>query len=395
MSTTTADCGSKHLIPYEIKTSKHLKKLSGKYFKLHENDDGYYILNSEHHKKLIGKTIYVRSAATCCLGDCVCPKCIGIVSELNYDISDGISAFESEEITKVINQSILSTKHLLTTKSEEIKFNSEFSKFFTMIAGEINPNVNENEYVDNINDYAIYINPDDIEKIDDMDNTTQYNTYIDNGRFYIKNLVNPDEEDIVIQLEGDKEIFISEDALDLIKSGKDQYIHFSDIDDDIKLFEVVIMNQELTKPLYELMNLLNKQRKKSDGEESITSISQKMLDLLIDSGIDANIVAGELIINRLLRSVRNPYIRPDFSKEDLEDYSIFTVNQALEHNYSPLVGLSFQYINRQFTSEELYNDKHGTSFLDPFYKTEVDTSNFKEYAKIMQANKKKSRHDEI
>jgi hypothetical protein len=395
MSTDVYDCGSKHLIPYEIKTNKHLNKISGKHFMRSLDDDGYEILNPSNHKDLVGHTIYVRSAATCCLGDKVCPKCLGISAGLNYDIADGISAFESEEITKVINQNILSTKHLLTTESEEINFNPEFDKFFIFNAGEINPNVNDNTFVDNINDYAIYIDPEDIEKIDDMDDDSQYNTCIGNGRFYIKNLVNPDEEDIVIQLDGEKEIFISEDALNLMKSGKDDYIHFKDVDDDIKLFEVIIMNQELTASLYKIMDLINKQRKKGEEEDTIESISQKMLDLLIDSGIGANVIAAELIINRLIRSTRNPYMRPDFNKEDLEPYTILTVNQALEHNYSPLIGVSFQYINRQFLSEELYKDKHGTSFIDPFYKTKVDASNLKKYAKIMKTRRTKSHHDEV
>ena len=36
-----------------------------------------------------------------------------------------------------------------------------------------------------------------------------------------------------------------------MKKGKG-LIYFKDLDDDIKLFEMVIMNQELTKPLYDL-----------------------------------------------------------------------------------------------------------------------------------------------
>ena len=110
MSTDVSDCGTKHLVPYEIKTKKHLKKLNGKYFKKSLDDSDLRLLNSNKDKDLIGHTIYVRSAATCALKDHVCPKCIGITASTNWDIADGISAFESEEISKVVNQSILSTK---------------------------------------------------------------------------------------------------------------------------------------------------------------------------------------------------------------------------------------------------------------------------------------------
>ena len=137
------------------------------------------------------------------------------------------------------------------------------------------------------------------------------------------------------------------------------------------------------------MELLNKQ-KTEEINETIESISQKFLDLLIECKIDANVIAGELIINRLLRSVERPYERPDFSKEELEPYQIYTVSKALEKNYSPLVGLSFQNIKRQLLSDELYEERHGTSFLDPFYYTEVPTKHLKMYARYARLAEKDS-----
>ena len=110
MSTSVSDCGTRHLVSYDIKSKKHLQKLNGKYYKLNKEDDDLLLVSSTRDKHLIGKTIYVRSAATCALGDHVCPKCVGATASTNYDIADGLSAFESEEITKVVNQSILSTK---------------------------------------------------------------------------------------------------------------------------------------------------------------------------------------------------------------------------------------------------------------------------------------------
>ena len=251
MSTSISDCGTKHLVEYEIKSKAHLKKLNGKYFKMSPDDDDLLLLHAKHRKDLIGKKIYVRSAATCALGDCVCPKCVGSTASTNYDIADGLSAFESEEVTKVVNQSILSTKHLLTTNSEIIEFNPEFYDYFTILGGEINPVINDNTKVEDIDKYAIYINPDDIVKMEEQDYDSLYNTCIGNGRFYIRNVGNKNAEDILIQAEGEKEIFLTESALDFMKKGKG-LIYFKDLDDDVKLFEMVIMNQELTKPLYDL-----------------------------------------------------------------------------------------------------------------------------------------------
>ena len=135
----------------------------------------------------------------------------------------------------------------------------------------------------------------------------------------------------------------------------------------------------------DLMDLLNKQRT-DEINETIDSISNKFLDLLIESGIAANVVAAELITNRLIRSEERIYERPDFSKEELEPYSIFTVSRALEKNASPLIGLSFQNIKRQLLSDELFEERTAPSFIDPFYFTEIPTDNLKKYADLVDAN---------
>lgn len=278
---------------------------------------------------------------------------------------------------------------MLTTNSETITFNSEFYDYFVILGGEINPVVNDNERVKNIDDYAIYINPDDIVKVEEQDDDSLFNTCIGNGRLYIRNIAHPDKPDIEIQAEGEKEMFLTEEALELTRKGKG-LIYFKDLDDDTKLFEMVIMNQELTKPLYDLMDLLNKQ--KAEGEEyDINSISQRFFDLLIESRIDANVIAAELIINRLIRSATNIYERPDFSEDELEPYEIYTVSRALERNKSPLIGISFQNIKRQFLSDEFFENRNGTCFIDPFFWTKIPTENLKKYSKLAMEERKREK----
>ena len=380
MSTEVSDCGSKVLVCYDISNKTILKKLSGKYYKLDQNDDleDFKLLDPKRDTHLIGKKIYVRSAATCALKNHVCAKCIGETSVTNSDIADGLAGFESEEITKVVNQNILSAKHLLNTNSEKIEFNSDFYKFFTIIGGEINPNVDENPVIPNIEDYAIYIDPDDISKVEEFDEDSLFNTVISNGRFYIRNILDSEEPDIVIQAENEKEIYISEDASAMLKSGNN-LIRFSDLTDDFKLFEVVIMNNELTKPLYDIMNLINRQNK-DDIDDDIDSICNKFLALIIEAKIDAGVIATELIINRLIRSANNIFERPDFSKETVEPYQILTVAKALEKNPSPMIGLSFQNLKRQLLSNELFEERNAASYMDAYFKTEIPTENLIKYA---------------
>lgn len=55
----------------------------------------------------------------------------------------------------------------------------------------------------------------------------------------MRNIKSKNVKDILIQVEGEKEIFLTEEALELQKRGKG-LIYFKDMDDDTKLFEMVI-----------------------------------------------------------------------------------------------------------------------------------------------------------
>lgn len=378
LSRTVDDCNTKHFVKITPMNKKQLKKLDRRYYKVDENDD-FELLDGNKDKHLIGKTIYLRSPVTCALGDKVCAKCFGRTAGLNYDIAEGVSGFESEEMTKELEQKILSSKHLLTTKSEVLKFNAEFDKFFSLNSGEIYPVVDENEEVDDIEDWAIYIAPDTIEKADEMDEDSDYNTYIKGGVFYVVNLKDSSTNMIPIQCENEgKQIFLTDETIELRKKSRG-YIKFKDLTDDTKLFEMDILNNELTKPLYDMMALLDK-GKGSGDPQTIDEMCQKFLELLDISGIAASSLSGEVIINRLIRSISRPYSRPDFTKDRLEPYTIITIRKALEHNASPTLGLSVQYTKRQMMSDALVTDRTGTSYVDPFMKPQVSNL-YKKYGK--------------
>lgn len=379
MSRTISDCHSPHLVTYEVKSPKHLKKLNGKYYYSEDIDD-FKMINYRTDSHLIGKSVKVRSAVTCACKDGICPRCIGYTSIINNDIADGYAAFESEEVTKVVNQSILSAKHLLTTNSESIDFSPEFDKFFTLVSGEIFPIVN-NPIVENINDYGIYIDPDELFKVDEMDDDSLYNTYIASGKFTIVNLVNKSEPPIEIKNLNGKEIYVNSDAIELWKKG--HIIRFSMLDDDFKLFEIVINNNELTKPLYQIMDLLNKARSE-DIDESYNSLSQKFLDLLIEAGIPANVIAAEIILTNLIRSEKNLYDRPDFSQEYLEPYRILTIDKAIKKHRSILIGLCYQDLKAQLLSDETFTERTASSYLDSFFQVNIPTDNIKMYDEMVR-----------
>ena len=362
------DCDSHHYVKYHIYNKKYLEKLNGKYYVLDPEDEDLLLLDAEEDTHLIGRDIYARSAITCACGqNHVCPTCMGTIMNLNMDIADGFPGFESEEVTKVVNQSILSAKHLLTTKSEQITFSPSFYKYFTFSNGDISPILKDG--VEDINDYAIVVNSEDISKVENMDSDSLYNTYISSGKFYVKNLKTDEEEEISII--NNKEIYIRSETLEMIYEG-DGMIKFKDLDEDMSLFDVVIMNNELTKPLYDLMNLLNKAADKDSPYQTIDDYANKFLEILIDANIKASMVAGELIINRLIKLPDNVMVRPNFKKHRMPEYNIYTVDKVLEHNPSITLGLGFENLKRQLLSPDL-EERTGTSYMDALYKEDIDT----------------------
>ena len=279
---------------------------------------------------------------------------------------------------------ILSTKHLLTTISERIQFNSAFDKFFSIYAGEINP-ILSNSTIEDLHDWAVWINPSDLQRCEELDDDSAFNTFI-NGKFYVQNLVT--KEAIEIRSEDDREMFLTDECLNLMRKGKG-YIKFKDMNEDTTLFELTIMNNELTKPLYELMELLNTAKNVVENR-TYHDMVQTFVDLIIEAGIDAMAISGEIIINRLIRKFPDTdFERPDFENPNLEDYQIYTVLKALTNNKSPLIGLASQDIKKQILSDDLVTKKTGTSYIDPYFKEVTDTKRLRDITKAIRDRNKR------
>lgn len=367
LSPDITDCNTKHFVKIDVKSKKHLRKLNNRFYRLND-DDEFKLLDSKRDKDLIGKKIQMRSPATCALPNCICQKCYGRNAAINYDLAQGLPAFQSEEIMKEVEQNVLSAKHLLQTKSEVIEFNETFYKYFTLHAGQVCPNIADNDNIEDPTKLAIWIDPESIDKVSDLDNDSNYNTYISTGVFWVENLVTHEREEI--KLINNKEMFVSDTLIELWKNRKrknGRYILFSELDADTSIVEMSILNDELTKPLYHMMKLLNNEKYASDN---VSDSVQRLLDILVEAEIKASSVAGECIINRLVRSKENMYERPDFSQEEVEPYEMRTVAYCLKHNASPVIGLSTQYIRMQITSPEI-KKRRGTSYMDPFMMIKV------------------------
>lgn len=120
------------------------------------------------------------------------------------------------------------------------------------------------------------------------------------------------------------------------------------------------------------------------GKETYEEMCQEFVELLVDAGIKAMSISGEVLINRLIRKdPDDDFKRPDFSKKNIGPYKILSVIKALVSNESALIGLSTQDLKKQILSDELLK-KTGTSYIDDFFMPEVSTERLSELHEIVK-----------
>ena len=360
------NCGTVNPIMYEIKTPIHLKRLIGRVYRT-PSSRRYSIIRGDE-TQLIGKKIYVKSPITCaCSNNTICRDCYGpLLYHTNKDICVG--GYAGAIITNPVSQSILSTKHLNTTVSESITFNENFNKFFTLTSNEININ---SELKDQEN-YSLLLIKKNIVSIPELDEA-EFNTFV--VMIHVKN--NKTGEIYEVYENTNKELFLTPELWDTIKSikkhNKEYYeVPFIDVSDDTRLFLLAIENNELTRPLYNIMGLLDSKKKTSElGITSINGMAQTLLDLLIESNINVQAVHGEIMIKPLIRSKSDILSVPNFREYGaMDEADILTISAALEKNPSPTIGLASSYLRRQLKSPLTFK-KDQSSFIDPFFKTRL------------------------
>lgn len=363
IDTSAIDCGTRHAVNYIIKSPAHLRLLRGKYIYDEVMDDFKLIDHTD--RSLVGKTVKARSVVTCCCGENhVCPTCVGEIINYNYDIKDGFGVFITEQWSKDVEQKTLSTKHLLVTASERIEFSDTFDKYFKLEGEEIRVL----DGVTSMKDLSIYINPDEVKKVEELDPNSTYNTYIETGRFYIINTKTGESQEVSVK--NDKNIFIRSETSVLLDQYNG-YLPFKEIDEDQPVFEISINNNPLTKPFYDLISILDSENRKDMDDVTIDSISQKVLDLFVEGKLDVPIAGAEFILNRICRKPDNVMRRPNFGKKKMPSYKFYGVSKVTENNGSVTTGMSFEQLNRQFTNL-LITDRTDTGFYDAMFKEDVD-----------------------
>ena len=421
LSTKIDDCHSPNPIPMQVKSAKHLNKLSNRYYRF-GGESEYRLLDGKKDTHLIGETIWLRSPITCCCEDGrICKKCYGDLAYVNKDLYS-IGSFAAFAVMMKVMQDLLSAKHMQETSSAKIEFPPEFDQFLQLSATDVIIGTDN----DDIEFYTLVISRDDIHLTDDdsviafnggrrkkrvveeeeEENTKSSSSDDDDDedgdssstfkldyyatKFYIvKNFYNKKEME-VIELEelSKKKLFMHIDFLNKMKynSNSDRFgecfsINLEDINYDEFIFMIDVENNELSKPLKQIQSLI--ENKNHEGCRTYEEMAQKMLDLIIEAKNPGTSVQGEIIVRQLIRDANTMLHRPDFSRIIMrKGYEIMTVNTALRKHPSITTSMSTPYLRYQLVSQMETFEKTETSDKDAAFRevlTELAYPVIKEY----------------
>ena len=393
LSRTMFDCGTKHMLRLHVKDGTFLHRLENRWYCEHVGEE-LKLIHYEDCKHLIGKDIWIRSLVTCAGGDEVCHVCYGRDSHLVMNMP-GMAIFNTEVFSEPVGQNILSTKHLLFTAANKIAFSESFNKYFKYDAGDIYlKDLDEWDKDVQTSNLFIIIEEGNCIPINRQD-VIEYNTFGNNveSPFYIYNSETKEYDKIeIINYES---MFIDAATMKKFKivvdkdqNNKEYYeipIEILSTEFGGRLLSIDIKNNGLTDNLYMIMNLIDKDCGKYTD---YSALAQDFFEILIKAGIKCRHIQAEIILNRLIRDANNLYKRPDFSKFEDPQYKILTLKQALLNTSAPTVGFSYQELKRQILSDALYDEKKGSSYLDPLYANKISTEHLKELVRKVSERKK-------
>ena len=375
ISQTVDDCHSHRPIKCHICTKKHLEMLDGRYY-IDDSTGDYKRIDSEKDKDLIGTTVLLRDPTTCCAKDGICHICYGDLYYTNDDPVFHAGRFAATQYCNPIGQGILSSKHMLKTNSDLIKFNEGFELFFVLNNSKIMLNMFTDE---DFSKWNMVIEEDDVFCNDEIIGAEDFNYAIE--KFSVVN--KKTGKTYTFKEEKDRDIYLFSSLAKLIHDKKAvdgcYVIPFTKIDNENAFGVINIANNELTAPLKNIIKLMD--RKDHYGCDTIDALVNGLIQLTIDSRINAEAVHGSMILKGLIRSDKNILLPPDFSSDENKDaYQLLTLSNAIIYNPALCVSLSFDNVSKQLISPITYK-KYGKSDYDIFYKEDIYEDSLRYYKK--------------
>ena len=377
-------CMTQNLVKFEIKSEKHLNMIKNRYYRFNPNGMEYVI--DPKDASLIGKTIFMRSPMTCACnssGKGICRKCYGDLYYTNNNINIGKIA--AEILSAQLTQILLSAKHLLETKIISMKWNPEFYEVFNVNINTITLD-GDMDALD-LRKYYLIINPDDINLISDEEETIMYdydeddelasdvirddNDIVTYNEYVTKfSIKYPDGNVIDFFTQDMDSIYISQDLNKIIRKkatpdGGVVNISLADLV-DIPIFFIKILNNEISKTMDDIINIINK----NDVARSLNKDTalQSIVDKIIEGNLTIDSVHLEVILSNQLINPKNILRKPKWDIPNV-NYKFVSLNTALNNNPSIIVSLLYKDLGAVLYNPLSYK-KDKASFFDLFFHEE-------------------------
>jgi hypothetical protein len=384
----TYDCHTKNYIKRYVENEKVLEMISDRFYRFDPKGMEYNTgVGKNLDKSLIGKTIYLRSPATCASaakGLGICRHCYGNLFEINDIVNIGKIA--AEEFSSRLTQLMLSAKHLLEAKiralvwimkninNEEAEY--EFDDFF-VIDDEfltINPElvVNKKWFIqidkDNITLETATLNDGDEDSGDDVievdrEYLSEFNIITDTGD--VINIHSDQYENLYITSEFAKYIHMKRYTTD---ESNIVNVPINEIQSNgISMFTVTIANDDLSKSLRHIMNILNLTAitTKFTKDEIVTEMQNKMIECSLN---EIRSVHAEVLIMNQIKDPEDILCSPDWDYPNAP-YQILTLRNALTNNPSVLISMQFDNIAKTLYMPITYKKKKASK-IDLWYHTQ-------------------------
>ena len=355
-------CHTVNLIHITLKTLKHIKMYADRFYRL-DPRGVVKCLDREKDKNLLGKTIYVYSPMTCdshSHGRGICHRCYGELYYTNYDVNIGKLA--AELISSRLTQILLSAKHLLEALIKKVIWSEGFDDFFEMEYNSIRlkPDCE-------IKNVKMIIDPDsiDIENEDDYDEDSAAQAMkecIPSFKIVIG------DKEFVIEDEDNRDLYISPELNDAIRKHatptEDGMISI-DLEEleDIPIFFIRLVNNELSRVLDRLMAILNKKPITETFDAS--GIVQEFIDTLVNGGLNIQAVHCETVLSDQIRNAKDMFAPIEWSYPGTV-YKLVTLNDSLTNNKSVTISLMYQKLGKTLYNPLTFK-KSSPSFIDLFF----------------------------
>ena len=367
-------CDTVNFEEIEVKSKDTLMMLVNKYYRLHPNGMEHCISRFDTH--LIGKKIYLRSPMTCASaarGEGVCYRCYGDLAYANSDINIGKIA--AELLSSKLTQRMLSAKHLLETIINKIVWNQEFFEFFELESNVVFllPDINTKNIKFVIHPENIQLESEDDDRVYDEEEggvafMESYNEYITEFDVELE-----DGRILTVTSENKEKLYLTTDINEVIRSKAfpedgDIVIPMNELrdketGDSLPLFVIMIMNNDLSKSLDKLKEIIDKNSVTESMDRH--QILQAFMDTIIEGNLGINAAHCEIILSNQLRAIDDILEKPQWEYPN-ETARVISLNKALTNNPSITNSLSYQRV-----AKALYNPltfrKNKPSFMDLFF----------------------------